>query len=196
MSFDFGSIGTAASTGAAIGSVVPGVGTAIGGTIGGLGAFFSGIFGGSTSASNSELLNKLVNLANANGVNFDSNDIVHLLPGGWGNTNMYQEDAQYIISYINNVKTGNFNAGASFGGGYLPSHSVYYNKSNDQTLSQTGGVSFTPTSNSTSSTTQSGTSSNPYVLPGVTSTAKQSYIYYYILGGLLIVSLFYIFKKA
>ena len=184
-----------ALTGAASGSALGPIGTGVGAAVG----FVAGIFSGENNAgntSNATLLKNLVNYANQNGVNLNTDDVLHMLPGNWGSPDMYQEDAQYIMQYVQEIKNGTLNYSGAFGGGYLPTHSITYNKSQDTSLATPvpGSVTTTSQTGNVNPTSGNGTINSPYMLAGVTTTANRSYIYY-ILGAIVLVLIFYAMKK-
>lgn len=133
--------------------------------------FVSSIFGGRSTKDiqNDSFIDGLVSYSQTLGIRgFTHEDVVHLMPGGWGNN--YSLAAQYFQVYLKNVLSyPNQDAvtipGAfAWGGGYYPTHSIEYFPPAINNLPPTGtggtGYGTTGTGTTGTGTTGTGTSSN------------------------------------
>ncbi len=139
-----------ASTGAAIGSVVPGVGTAIGAAVGSFIPIFTSLFGSPDSVANNNFVDSIVKSAQAQGiVGLTHEDVVHLLPGNWGaNQSAALQQFEPYIEIIKGNGLGLNNISIkpgqdaeyilNFGGGYQPGHAIYYNPGSVQSVVNSG----------------------------------------------------------
>lgn len=110
-----------------------------GGIIGGVIDSVSSLLTNSRDKNNNQFLSNMVTFAtNLGFVGFNTNDVIHLMPGGWGSD--YQTAAYDFNSYLMDWKK-NYPAGTNlalpqndpghtgqnvWGGGYVPNHVIYY----------------------------------------------------------------------
>ncbi len=153
-------VGAAAAIGTA---VLPGIGTIIGSVAGVLTSAFNILFGGSQNVANNNFINSILTAAQNLGiVGLTSDDVVHLLPGNWGNDRSNALNVfDYYLGVIQGTKTGlngqlltpgsDAQYQLDFGGGYQAGHSIYYQPSKVSSqivaATQTSGI---PTSNQSS----------------------------------------------
>ena len=103
-----------------------------------IGALYS-IFGQRPSAIEKDnFLNSLVAASQAMGfVGFDKDDVLHLMPSGWGEPSGRQNAAIVFDGYLQNMKALPVNTNLisylNWGGGYMPSHPIYFTGKNQYT---------------------------------------------------------------
>ena len=144
-------VGSYGSSGSAFGTVIPGVGTIIGGTVGSVIGVFTSLFGNSQDTANNQFIDQLVASAQSLGFSgFTHEDVVHLMPGGWGNNYTYAK--QIFQDYLNLANSHPANTNLvpyfAFGGSYTPGHEILYNPPVNQT-SIGGGTSINTSQTST-----------------------------------------------
>ena len=169
-------VGTAAAIGTA---VLPGIGTIIGSVAGVLTSAFNILFGGSQNVSNNNFVNSILTSAQNLGIKGLTNeDIVHLLPGNWGNDRSNALNVlDYYFGVIQGTKTGlngqlltpgqDAEYQLDFGGGYQPGHSIYYSPTSvsPQIISATQSTNIPPSSQS--SILPSGNTGNILLIVGI-----------------------------
>ncbi|MFM1756906.1 MAG: hypothetical protein RL621_1888 [Bacteroidota bacterium] len=114
--------------------------------IGGVISALWSIFGKSPSSIEKDnFLDSLVAASQAMGFQgFSREDVLHLMPAGWGEPTGRQNAAIIFDGYLQNMKVlaigTNLSSYLNFGGGYRPTHAITYTGKNqyDSTTSQAG----------------------------------------------------------
>ena len=165
---------------AAIGTAVfPGIGTIIGSVAGVLTSAVNILFGGSNNISNDNFVDSIVKAAQGAGiVGLTHEDIVHLLPGNWGNDRSNALNAfDGYLGVIQGTKPGlngrlltpgqDAEYQLDFGGGYQAGHAIYYSPSkvSPQIISATQSTNIPPSSQS--SILPSGNTGNILLIVGI-----------------------------
>lgn len=99
-------------------------------------------------SSDAYVIGAMRKLAEANGFrNLTDSDIVHLLPGGWGDPSRIENTARVFVAQLQNIikyAPGPYPPGI-FGGGYQPNHAISFVQSVTTTGGGSGGGGATQT---------------------------------------------------